>query len=98
MSEIGDVIDLLEAFEKHNGCQIQLRLTVEKTTKGPDLRVTAAAWEAGIDRSAAKLWALVSVKCSATNLRTLRDAAIHVMYALDLKLVLREFDEKTKAE
>lgn len=95
MSEVGDVTDLLWGFEKHNQCSVQLRVETVVENGKLDLQMTMAAWDVEHTRAEAKLWACVSVKCSAMNLRTFRDAVTHVLYALDLKLVLRDWDDKT---
>jgi len=97
MSEVGDVTDLLWGFESHNKCSVQLRVETVVENGRLDLVMTAAAWDVELPRSEAKLWACVSVPCSGMNLRTFRDAVTHVLYALDLKLVLREFDGKTSS-
>jgi len=97
MSEVGDVTDLLWGFEQHNHCNVQLRVETIVENGKLDLQMTMAAWSISEARSEASLWACVSVKCSAMNLRTFRDAVTHVLYALDLKLVLREFDVKTRS-
>lgn len=97
LSEVGDVTDLLWGFETHNHCNVQLRVETVVERGKLDLVITAAAWDINQGRSEASLWACVSVKCSATNLRTFRDAVTHALYGLDLKLVLREFDAKTKS-
>jgi hypothetical protein len=97
MSEIGDVTDLLWAFERHNHCSVQMRTETELVNGKVELKITMAAWDVNLERSEASLWGLVSVRCSTTNLRTFRDAVTHVLYALDLKLVLREFDGKTSS-
>lgn len=96
LSEVGDVKDLLWGFEQHNHCSVQLRTETVVEDGRLDLLMTIAAWSISESRSEATLWACVSVKCSAMNLRTFRDAVTHVLYALDLRLVLREFDGKTK--
>lgn len=98
MSEVGDVTDLLWAFERHNQCNIQLRTETIVDNGKLDLVMTAAAWDVELPRSEATLWACVNVRCSGMNLRTFRDAVTHVLYALDLSLVLREFDTKTIPE
>ncbi len=97
MSEVGDVIDLLWGFEKHNSVNVQLRTETVFQNGRPELVMTMAAWP--IDKARSEVWpsALVSVNCSTMNLRTFRDAVTHVLYALDLKLVLDEFDGKTKS-
>lgn len=95
MSEVGDVTDLLWGFEKHNQCSLQLRVETVVEDGKLDLCLTLAAWDVNVSRSEAALWGCVSVRCSAMNLRTFRDAITHVLYALDLKLVLREWDGKT---
>lgn len=97
MSEVGDVTDLLWGFERHNHCNVQLRTETIVEKGVPDLLMTIAAWDIDKPRSEATLWACVSVKCSAMNLRTFRDAVTHALYALDLRLVLREFDGKTNS-
>lgn len=97
MSEVGDVTDLLWGFEKHNQCSLQLRVETVVVKGKLDLLLTIAAWDVAKPRGEATLWACVSVQCSSMNLRTFRDAVTHVLYALDLKLVLREWDRKTNA-
>jgi len=97
MSEVGDVTDLLWGFERHNHCSVQLRVETVVEAGKLDLLMTMAAWDVEKPRAEATLWACVSVRCSAMNLRTFRDAVTHVLYALDLKLVLREFDTKTSS-
>ena len=92
MSEVADVTDILEAFETHNKVRIECRLTLIRTSKGPDLSLMMAAHEEGVEIGEVPSLASVNVKCSATNLKTLSSALTHAMYALDFQLALNEME------
>ena len=90
LSEVADVTDLLQAFESHNDVRLEIRLSVATVRKVPTLELVGIAhppaWQIG---EVAPL-ASVSLKCSALNLRNLRDAFIHLTYVLDSQLAFNE--------
>lgn len=99
LSEVKDVTDLLIAFENVNSVVISMELRAVSGEAGPDTVVAAFAWSRKADDTEAMLLASVSVRCSATNLRHFRAVVTHVLYLLDFRLALNEFDsaEKKKA-
>jgi hypothetical protein len=90
MSEVADVTDMLQAFESHNDLRMEVRMSVAVVGKQPTLELVGIAhppaWQIG---EVAPL-ASVSLKCSALNLRNLRDALTHLMYVLDSQLAFNE--------
>lgn len=87
-----DVTDLLHNFEQHNNIRITMELSIETTQKGPGMVITGKAWSTNPEYTEAVQLASVSVKCSAMNLKRLKDALSHVMYALDFRLAANEWD------
>lgn len=93
MTEIADFRDLLMGFEEHNGVRIEVRLSLVWGALVPDIAMVAIAHESAGEIGVVAPLASVSVRCSATNLKTLSAALIHAMYALDFQLALNELPE-----
>lgn len=87
-----DVTDLVVGFEAHNHVKLKFcfELVGEGHTPGLVLYADAYEWEPlnGVRRHLA----LVSVICSAMNLKSWNAVLTHAMYALDFQLALKEFD------
>ena len=92
MTEVADVRDIWQAFELQNQVKLEIRLEVQTKAGVPDLLLTALAHQNGVEIGEAPPLASVSVRCSGTNLKHLRDALTHVLYALDFQLALHEFE------
>ncbi len=90
MSEVADLTDMVAGFEVHNTCVLEMRIMMATGVKLPDLQLTLLAWPKEGKSTEVKPLASVSVKCSATNLKTWNSALIHAMYALDFQLALNE--------
>jgi len=90
MSDLGDVTDMLYAFEKHNNIKLELRMDLTTPQMPVSLRIAALAHTPGIEIGVAPPLASVSVTCSDFNVSSLGAALTHVMYALDFKLALNE--------
>lgn len=90
MSETRDVIQVLRDFEEHTACSVGIALAVVGDRGREDLFVTATAWGEAPAGMAQPVLASVSVRCSSTNLRNLKDVVTHVMYLLDGKLAWLE--------
>lgn len=81
---------MLCGFEEHNSCRIVLVVEPVRVEKAPTLRIVAQAWpKTGVVVGQEPL-VLVSVICSALNLKAWNSALTHVMYALDFQLALNE--------
>lgn len=91
LSELGDVTDVLVAFEEHNNVRIHLVTETVYTSKGPDLAVGAYAWDRVAEEPGARCLASVSVRCSAMNLRAWNAVLTRVLYMLDGQLAKNEF-------
>ena len=92
MTEVADVRDIWQAFELQNQIKLEVRLEVLTKLGVPDLLLTGIAHQNGSGIGDQPPLASVSVRCSAMNLKHLRDALTHVLYALDFKLALNEFE------
>lgn len=92
LSEVMDVTDLLLAFELQNQVSIKLSMMTYSGSKGPDMVVTGEAWENKVKCGEVKQLASVSVRCSATNLKHFKAVVTHVLYALDFRIALNEFE------
>jgi len=90
MSEVGDVIDLLSAFEKHNQVRLEMRLSVEWKESVPDLAITTIAHPKEGEIGEVTPLGSVSVRCSAMNLKTVMGVLTHAMYTLDFQLACNE--------
>lgn len=89
-SEVKDVTQLVQDFQELNGVHVRMELEVVQFGRGPQLQVTAEAWESRHPSTGAPLLASASVGCSATNLKHLRDVVTHVLYMLDGRLAEAE--------
>jgi hypothetical protein len=94
MSELGDVTDLLYAFEQQNKVKLHCRFGVELVGKNPTLGLTMLAYDAEHDSAVQPPLGSVSVICSTLNLKTWNAALTHALYALDFQLALNEFESK----
>jgi hypothetical protein len=90
MTEIGDVTDLLWGFESSNKVWLRTRLETVLVRGKVELELTIACYSDSPELPAAKLLALASVTCSATNLVNLRDALTRCLYIVDGKLAQNE--------
>jgi len=99
LSELMDVTDLLRAFEEHNSCTVNLSFNIARHRKVPTLVVNANCYEGREESVGQRCLGYVSVTCSDLNLKTWNAVLTHVLYTLDFKLALNEFDalEKPKA-
>ncbi|AXH79218.1 MAG: hypothetical protein [Circular genetic element sp.] len=92
LSEVADVTDMLQAFESHNDVRLEVRLSVAVVGKQPTLEIVAIAHRPAWQIGEVTPLASASLKCSALNLRNLRDALIHAMYVLDSQLAYNEMN------
>jgi len=91
MGDVADVMDIVMGFEEHNTVRIAIELTVGRLGHVPRLMLYLQAYRpVGIGVEPAPL-ASVLCDCQTMNLRTLRDAVIRGLYALDIQLALQEF-------
>jgi len=90
LSEVADVTDLLQAFESHNDVRLEIRLSVGIVGKSPTLELVGIAHPPAWQIGEVSPLASASLKCSALNLRSLRDALTHLMYVLDSQLAFNE--------
>lgn len=90
MSEVADLTDMVVGFEEHNTCVLEMMMMRVTEVKVPDLLLTLVAWPKEGKSPEVKPLASVSVRCSATNLKTWNSALTHAMYALDFQLALAE--------
>lgn len=93
-----DVVGNLVAFEAINFVRLEIRMSTADDHGRADLAVTVLAHAADVPIGDQAPLASVSVKCSATNLRTLEGALIHALYALDSQLAHGEFAETIRAQ
>lgn len=92
LSEVGDVTDLMLAFERHNAVRLEVRLSLVNQEKNASIAIAMLAHGKEGEIGEVPPLGSVSAICSAINLKTLRDVLTHVMYALDFQLALREWD------
>jgi len=92
MSELGDVTDLLYAFEQQNKVRLHCRFGVEMEGKSPTIGLTMFAYGVEDVDTVLPPLASVSVICSALNLKTWNAALTHALYALDFQLALNEYE------
>jgi len=89
-SEVKDVTQLLEDFERHNDVRLTVSFELERTSKGPGIVMSGEAWTSDPGRTEAPLLASASVRCLALNLRHWGAAVTHLLYVLDAQLALKE--------
>jgi len=92
MSEVADVTDMLQAFESHNDVRLEIRMSVAVVGKVPTLELVAIAHPPAWQIGEVPPLASASLKCSALNLKHLRDALTHAMYVLDSQLAWNELN------
>lgn len=91
MTEVADVIDILIGFQAHNTVRLAVELTVATLGNVPSLQLVVTAYRpVGIGVEPAPL-ACVECDTRTMNLRNLKDAVTHALYALDFRLALDEF-------
>jgi len=96
MTEVRDVITVIQDFEAVNRIHIVFAFSLLPRTYPPILTVTVTAFEPpAVDVEPAAL-ASVQFNTSTTNLRFLRDVVTHGLYMLDGKLAYKELQEGTK--
>jgi len=95
MGEVADVMDLLQGFEKQNRIHVEIRFGVLLLEGRPDLVVTGTLFTLETADVEPVLFSSVSVPALRTGLRNLRDVVTHVLYALDFRLALDEFESAT---
>jgi hypothetical protein len=93
MTELADVRDLMIGFESHNQVTLECRFSVVWRQLKPDVVMTMLAHNHTQEIGEVPPLASVSVRCSATNLRTWNAVLTHAMYALDFQLALSEMPE-----
>jgi len=97
MSEVADVTELLIGFQQHNTVRLAIELTVATLGNVPSLQVVVTAYRpVGIGVEPAPL-ACVECDTRTMNLKHLKDALTHALYALDFQLALDEFDATNPA-
>ena len=94
MSELMDVMDVVRAFDLHNGTKTFFRFNVGKVGKSPELFLTAECWTAEAETVEVPPLASVNVKCSGLNLKSWNAVLTHVLYALDFRLACNELGYK----
>lgn len=87
-----DLASILHAFQNDNKITIELALVPTVTGTTEDLRLSLVWWPVGGARQEAKPSDYLSVTCLATNRRSLESALLALLYQLDFKLALAEFD------
>lgn len=91
MSEVADVIDILIGFQEHNKVRLAIELTVVMKDAAPSLQLVATAWPPQVTGVVLALPASVVCDTRTMNLRNLKDAVTHALYALDFRLALDEY-------
>jgi len=85
-----DVAGNLVAFEAINGVRLEIRVSTTDAHGRADLDVAVIAHDRKAPIGEVPPWGSVSVKCSATRLRTLEGAIIHALYLMDATLARTE--------
>jgi len=95
--EVGDLVDLLGAFELQNTVRVRWILELPTPTIRLDLVVRVEAWPFEWGEQGAKPLASASVTCLATGLRDLASVLIHALYLLDGQLAALEWERKEQS-
>jgi len=90
MSDLGDVTDMLRAFELVNSIKLEVRMSLTTPLMPVHLVITVVAHPKGVEIGEVPPLASVSVNCSVLNVTSLGAALTHAMYALDFRLALNE--------
>jgi len=93
MGEVEDILTLLLGFQEHNQVKVEVRFSVVDAGEKPDIVVAALAHDAKAEIGDLPPLASVSVRCSATKLRNLRDVVTHALYAMDFQIAVNELRE-----
>lgn len=97
LSEVKDVIEVLEAFEGQNNCSVAIAFSVCPDRRTPHLAVTVTAFESLPGVPGGKPLGSVNIDTFGMNLRYLKDVVTQSLYVLDFELALIEWDsEKPK--
>jgi len=90
MTEVKDVIEIIQNFEEHTGTHPAFAFSVVNADKAPRLMVTATAYEKPLDPAGPVQLASAQFNTSTTSHRFLRDVVTHALYLLDAKLAWKE--------
>lgn len=90
-ADLSDVTVTLAAFEKINQVRVQIELSCLESRGMTDLNMRATAWSLESIEQEARPLGYANVTFSATNLRSLDAALIHLLYLLDGRLAEQEF-------
>lgn len=81
-----DVLGNLVAFEEINRVQLEIRMSILKTTKRTDLAIAVVAHEWGTEVGAVPPLGSANVTILGTRMQSLEGALIHALYLLDKQL------------
>jgi hypothetical protein len=91
-----DLADILNAFQGENGLTVNIKLSPVVTGTTTDIRLEAVWWTLGQDYADRRHSDYLSVTCLATNRKSLEAAILALLYQLDFKLALSEYDAVIK--
>jgi hypothetical protein len=94
MLGVGELVDMVEAFELSNSVRIALRAELTTWRGRRELQWTAEAYQQTVEHSGALPLVYVSVRCMEKRLVTMEAVLMHLLYALDFKLAERELREE----
>jgi len=89
--EVGDLVDMLSAYEDQNRVRVRWTMELPQRSPHPDILVTVEAYERRQESGVVQPLASANVTCLATGLRDLASVLIHALYLLDSRLAEHEW-------
>lgn len=91
-----DLEEAIRTFETQDNVKVHIAMETTITGKTPDLRLTLSATRSGTVPAEPVNLGFVSVTCLGTSRKSLEAAILALLYQLDFKLALDEFDGTIK--
>lgn len=89
---MGEMTELLAAFEEQNSCRIQIHGYLTKQNGKNDILWVAEAMGGEVGPVGQKRLAYANVRCLEKRLLTMEAVLLQLLYALDFQLGLRELE------
>lgn len=94
LSELADMIDVLDGFEAHNSVLITMAFGYDHGSRTPALFMTLDAWETDVSATGQPPLASTRMSTSTMNQKTLMGVLLQGLYQLDFLLAQRELSKE----
>lgn len=87
---VAELVELVEAFERHNSVSIGIRSYLTTAGGKRDLQWVASAYDGKEGSPGRKVLAYASVRCLEKRLLSMEAVLLHLLYMLDFQLAEHE--------